>query len=54
MKVLDHDHDTKEWLLFVDSSKVSLKAVLLRNGNKFPSIYVVRTMAAKKFRPSLS
>jgi hypothetical protein len=24
--------------LFIDSSKVSLKAVLLHNGNKFPSV----------------
>lgn len=28
----------KEWRLFIDSSKVSLKAVLLHNGNKYPSV----------------
>ncbi|UYV69338.1 hypothetical protein LAZ67_6003268 [Cordylochernes scorpioides] len=29
MEALGHDHDTEEWSLFVDSSKISLKAVLL-------------------------
>jgi hypothetical protein len=37
MKVVDHELDTKEWRLFSDSSLVSLKAVLIRKGNKFPS-----------------
>jgi hypothetical protein len=32
-----HQHNPTEWRLFIDSSKVSLKAVLLQNGNKFPS-----------------
>ena len=38
MKKLGHDHDTTEWRLFIDSSKASLKAVLLHNGNKFASV----------------
>ena len=38
MDVLDHEHKTTEWRLFIDSSKTSLKAVLLHNGNKFPSV----------------
>jgi len=38
MDVLDHEHKTTEWRLFIDSSKSSLKAVLLHNGNKFPSV----------------
>jgi len=38
MDVLDHEHKTTEWRLFVDSSKSSLKAVLLHNDNKFPSV----------------
>lgn len=29
---------SEEWRLFIDSSKTSLKAVLLHNGNKFPSV----------------
>jgi len=33
-------HCSDEWRLFIDSSKVSLKAVLLHNGNVLPSIPV--------------
>ena len=33
-------HDPNEWRLFIDSSKLSLKAVLLHNGNQLPSIPV--------------
>jgi len=38
MDVLDHEHKTTEWRLFIDSSKTSLKAVLLHNGKKYPSV----------------
>jgi hypothetical protein len=31
-------HAADQWRLFIDSSKLSLKAVLLHNGNKLPSI----------------
>lgn len=31
-------YDAKDWRLFIDSSKESLKAVLLHNGNKQPSV----------------
>jgi hypothetical protein len=41
MDVLDHEHKTTEWRLFIDSSKTSLKAVLLHNGNKYPSVSLV-------------
>ena len=34
------DYKPSDWLLFIDSSVKSLKAVLLHNGNKFPSIPV--------------
>jgi hypothetical protein len=37
-EALGHQHDPTKWPLFIDSSKVSLKAVLLHNGNKFPSV----------------
>ncbi|GBO07120.1 hypothetical protein AVEN_66730-1 [Araneus ventricosus] len=40
LKALGLRHRPQEWRLFVDSSKVSLKAVLLHNGNKHPSIPV--------------
>ncbi|GBM58387.1 hypothetical protein AVEN_185490-1 [Araneus ventricosus] len=40
-KALGLQHNPQEpWRLFIDSSKVSLKAVLLHNGNKHPSIPV--------------
>lgn len=32
------EHDPKEWRLFIDSCKRSLKAVLLNNGNKLASV----------------
>ena len=31
-------HKPSDWRLFIDSSKRSLKGVLLHNGNKYPSI----------------
>ena len=40
IEALGLEYDPTEWCLFVDSSKVSLKAVLLHNGNKFPSLLV--------------
>ena len=33
-------HDRQEWRLFIDSSKLTLKAVLLHNGNQHPSTLV--------------
>jgi hypothetical protein len=38
MEVLGHEYKPDQWRLFVDSSKVSLKVVLLNNGNRFPSV----------------
>jgi hypothetical protein len=38
IEALGHQHDPTEWRLFIDSSNVSLKAVLLRNWNKFRSV----------------
>ena len=40
MAALNIVHDPDEWRLFIDSSKTSLKAVLLHNGNDLPSIPV--------------
>jgi len=34
------NHIPLDWRLFIDSSKLSLKAVLLHNGNNLPSILV--------------
>ena len=38
MEELQLEHTSGKWRLFIDSSKVSLKAVLHHNGNKFPSM----------------
>jgi len=38
MTVLGHEFNPDQWHLFTDSSKVSLKVVLLHNRNKFPSV----------------
>ena len=41
-------YNPQEWRLFVDSSKFSLKAVLLHNGNQFPSIPVGHAVGMKE------
>ena len=40
MNALGIKHDPQEWQLFIDFSKLSLKAALLYNGNQHPSIPV--------------
>lgn len=40
LTALGYEHDPQEWRLFIDSSLLSLKAVLLHNGNIYPSIPV--------------
>ena len=37
MQTLSINHIPLDWLLFIDSSKLSLKAVLLHNDNTLPS-----------------
>jgi hypothetical protein len=41
-------HDPTSWRLFIDSSATSLKAVLLHNGNEFPSIPVGHSTQLKE------
>ena len=53
MEVLGHDFKAHEWRLFIDSSKVSLKAVLLHNGNKFPSVPLAHSATLKETYDSL-
>ena len=48
MNALKITHDPQEWRLFVDSSKLSLKAVLLHNGNILPSIPVAYAVHMKE------
>ena len=40
MQILSINHNPLDWRIFIDSSKLSLKAVLLHNGNTLPSIPV--------------
>jgi len=40
MQTLNINHNSLDWLIFIDSSNLSLKAVLLHNGNILPSIPV--------------
>ena len=47
-KPLNTIHCSDEWRLFIDSSKVSLKAVLLHNGNVLPSIPVAHAFGIKE------
>jgi len=35
-EVRGYEYNPDQWRLFTDSSKVSLKVVLLNNGNRFP------------------
>jgi len=35
MEVIGYDYSPDQWHLFIDSSEVSLKVVLLQNGNRF-------------------
>ena len=41
-------HSPEQWRLFIDASKTSLKAVLLHNGNKLPSIPVTYAPSTKR------
>jgi hypothetical protein len=54
MEEIGYQHDPEEWRLSIDASKVSLKAVLLRNGNVTPSTPVAHSVARKKTHDSLS
>jgi len=47
-KALNRSHCSDEWRLFIDSSKVGLKAVLLHNGNVLPSIPVAHAFGIKE------
>jgi hypothetical protein len=43
MEVLGHKYNPDQWLLFTDSLKVSLKLVLLHNGNRFASVHLAHS-----------
>ena len=48
MTELGCEYKSDEWRLFIDSSKSSLKAVLLFNGNTNPSVPVVQAVEMKE------
>ncbi|GBP53241.1 hypothetical protein EVAR_88125_1 [Eumeta japonica] len=48
MKCFEIEYDSTEWRLFIDSSKTSLKAVLLHNGNVFASLPVAHSVHMKE------
>jgi len=52
-KALNMSHCSYEWRLFLDSPKVSLKAVLLHNGNVLPSIPVAHAFGIKESDDSM-
>ena len=49
MEVLGRECNPDQWRFFIDSSKVSLKAVLLHNGSKFPSVPLAHAANMKIF-----
>jgi hypothetical protein len=48
MEVLGQEINPDQWRLFTDSSKVSLKVVILHNENKFPSVPLAHATNMKK------
>jgi hypothetical protein len=48
LNALGIQHDPQEWRLFIDSSKLNLKAALLHNGNQHPSIQVGHAVHMKE------
>lgn len=47
-------YDAKEWRLFIDGSKDSLKAVLLHNGNHKPSIPIAHAVNMKESHETMA
>jgi len=48
LKALNMNYCSDDWRLCIDSSKVSLKAVLLHNGNVLPSNPVAHAFGIKE------
>lgn len=48
MKQLNFEYVTNDWRLFIDSSKSSLKAVLLHNGNELPTVPLAHSTEMKE------
>jgi hypothetical protein len=54
IKELGFEHKVEEWWLFIDSSEVSLKAVLLHNRKKEPSVPLATATGIKETHKSMS
>jgi len=53
MEVLGNEYNPDQWCLFFDSSKVSLKLVLLHNKSRFPSIPLAHAANMKESYESM-
>lgn len=53
LSALNINHISDQWRLFIDASKLSLKAVLLHNGNQLPSIPIGYSVHMKESYDSL-
>ena len=53
MEEVGSEHVASDWRLFIDSSKTSLKAVLLHNGNEKPSIPLAHAVGMKETYDSM-
>ena len=53
MEALNHKYSTNDWRLFTDSSKASLKPVLLDNGNMYPSVRLAHAANMKETYESM-
>jgi hypothetical protein len=48
MEILGNEYKPDQWRLFIDSSKVSWKVVLLHNGNSFPAVPLAHAASMKE------
>jgi len=53
MEVPGHEYNPDQWRLFIDSSKVSLKVVLLHIENRFPSVPLAHAANMKECYESM-
>jgi len=53
MEVLGNEYNPDQWRLFIDSSKVSVKLVLLHNENRFPSVPLAQAASMKESYESM-
>jgi len=53
MEVLDREYNPDQWRLFIDSSKVRLKVVILHNGNRFHTVPLAYAVKMKESYESM-